>query len=62
MNSINSDFHLLPSCAGCLALSINYTVRNLDQVLKLMEIDLEMGTSEFTARSVYLLGRTQAEL
>lgn len=60
VSNMSSTFHVLPSCAGCLALNINYTVRNLDQALKLVKIDLETGPAEITAQSVYLLGRTEA--
>lgn len=61
MDNFNSDYYLLPSCPGCLVLTINSTVRNVHQLLKLMKMDLEAGPSEITARSLYLMGRSQAE-
>lgn len=57
-----SSFHLLPSCAGCLTLNINSTIKSLDQALKLLKLDLETGLAEITAQSVYLLGRTSRAL
>lgn len=63
VKDIRSDFQLLPSsCAGCFAMKVSTTVSNLDNLLKLMNVTLETVPSEITARSVYLMGRTKAEL
>lgn len=61
VNNFTMEFHLLPSCAGCFAMNIN-TTTNLQQFLKLMQIDVEAGPGEISARSFYLMGRSEAQL
>ncbi|KAF3706878.1 hypothetical protein EXN66_Car000049 [Channa argus] len=53
--NITIAFHLLPSCDGCLVLSINSTAGNIDKMLKL--INFTSTEKEITAYSVYLLAR-----
>ncbi|XP_017285179.1 uncharacterized protein LOC108243931 [Kryptolebias marmoratus] len=51
-----SVFHVLPSCEGCLALSINSTAKNIQNLLKAMKFsDISMA-DEFHIRALYLLG------
>lgn len=56
------EFHLLPSCAGCFAMNINSTATDLHHFLNLMQIDVEAGPGEISARSFYLMGRSEAQL
>lgn len=48
---------MLPSCRGCLVFSGNSTVRNLDVIIKAMNLDMGVSKEEFTCRSLYLMGR-----
>ncbi|XP_067360332.1 uncharacterized protein [Channa argus] len=53
--NVTSAFHLLPSCEGCVLLSINSTARDADNMLKLMNfISTE---KEISAHALYLLAR-----
>ncbi|KAK2830939.1 hypothetical protein Q5P01_018870 [Channa striata] len=53
--NISAVFHLLPSCDGCLVFSVNSTGRNIDQLLKL--VNLTTTEKEIRAYTVYLLAR-----
>uniref|UniRef100_A0A8D0DCM4 Apolipoprotein M n=1 Tax=Sander lucioperca TaxID=283035 RepID=A0A8D0DCM4_SANLU len=52
-----SVFHLLPSCEGCLLLSINATARDLDKFATMMKLNVAVSGEEINIRSLYLLGR-----
>ncbi|KAK1893164.1 Saxitoxin and tetrodotoxin-binding protein 2 [Dissostichus eleginoides] len=56
-NVFSSTFHLLPGCDGCLVLSMNTTARNMDNVVKLLKINITVTAEEVNLRCVYLLGR-----
>ncbi|XP_075306491.1 uncharacterized protein LOC142368246 [Odontesthes bonariensis] len=49
--------HVLPSCDGCLLLSINSTVKNTKKMLEMMKVSTADDADEIRARSLYLLGR-----
>lgn len=53
--NVTSEFHLLPSCNGCIVFSINSTASNISKLLQAMGV----GTAEeeIRTRAVYLLGR-----
>nr|BAR88510.1 tribytltin binding protein type 1 [Takifugu poecilonotus] len=53
--NFTSEFQLLPSCDGCLALIMNTTIKNLDSLLKLMKIDIKPESNDVRALSFYLL-------
>ncbi|XP_031157045.1 uncharacterized protein LOC116050958 isoform X2 [Sander lucioperca] len=52
-----SVFHLLPSCEGCLLLSIKATARDLDKLTTMMKLNVAVSGEEINIRSLYLLGR-----
>ncbi|KAF1382104.1 hypothetical protein PFLUV_G00160980 [Perca fluviatilis] len=52
-----SMFHMLPSCDGCLLMSLNATVRDLDKLATLMKLNVDVSGEEVNIRSLYLLGR-----
>ncbi|KAI4795573.1 hypothetical protein KUCAC02_029797 [Chaenocephalus aceratus] len=56
-NFFSSTFHLLPACDGCLVLSMNTTVQNMDTMLKLLKLNIAVAEEEVNLRSLYLLGR-----
>ncbi|XP_067360415.1 uncharacterized protein [Channa argus] len=53
--NITSAFHLLPSCEGCVLLSINSTARDADKMLRLM--NFITTEKEISAHALYLLAR-----
>ncbi|KAF3706879.1 Saxitoxin and tetrodotoxin-binding protein 1 Precursor [Channa argus] len=53
--NVTSAFHLLPSCEGCVLLSINSTARDADKMLKLM--NFITTEKEISAHALYLLAR-----
>ncbi|KAK2830940.1 hypothetical protein Q5P01_018871 [Channa striata] len=53
--NMTSAVHLLPSCEGCVLLSINTTARDAEKMLKL--IHFNSTEKEITATSLYLLAR-----
>ncbi|XP_033947381.1 uncharacterized protein [Pseudochaenichthys georgianus] len=56
-NFFSSTFHLLPSCDGCLVLSMNTTVQNMDTMLKQLKLNIAVAEEEVNLRCLYLLGR-----
>ncbi|XP_045914859.1 uncharacterized protein LOC123976598 [Micropterus dolomieu] len=54
--NFTSEFHVLPSCQGCLVFSINNTARNLNKIPQLLKIGGTFPEEEVTNRAVYLLG------
>lgn len=52
-----SAFHVLPTCDGCLLLSINSTIKSLDHLLRSMNMSHTFKEQEIHARSLYLMGR-----
>ncbi|XP_038580320.1 uncharacterized protein LOC119906929 isoform X1 [Micropterus salmoides] len=54
--NITSEFHVLPSCQGCLVFSINNTDRNLNKIHQLLKIGGTFPEEEVIIRAVYLLG------
>uniref|UniRef100_A0A3Q2PPC9 Uncharacterized LOC105937794 n=1 Tax=Fundulus heteroclitus TaxID=8078 RepID=A0A3Q2PPC9_FUNHE len=57
--NMTSEFHALPSCDGCMVYMINSTTKNAKHILQLMRLPHEDVPDEFSARSLYLLGRGQ---
>lgn len=57
--NITSEFHVLPSCQGCLVFSINNTARNLNKIPQLLKIGGTFPEEEVIIRAVYLLGRME---
>uniref|UniRef100_A0A8D0DCL9 Uncharacterized protein n=1 Tax=Sander lucioperca TaxID=283035 RepID=A0A8D0DCL9_SANLU len=55
--NITSVFHLLPSCEGCLVMSINATARDLDKFATMMKLNVAVSGEEINSRCLYLLGR-----
>ncbi|XP_070403733.1 saxitoxin and tetrodotoxin-binding protein 1 [Nothobranchius furzeri] len=55
--NINSVFHVLPSCNGCLVFSINSTARHMKELLKLMKIKEAFEDDEIHTQVLYLLSR-----
>ncbi|XP_045914858.1 uncharacterized protein LOC123976597 [Micropterus dolomieu] len=54
--NITSEFHVLPSCQGCLVFSINNTARNLNKIHQLLKVGGTFPEEEVISRAVYLLG------
>ncbi|XP_039676290.1 uncharacterized protein LOC120571417 isoform X1 [Perca fluviatilis] len=52
-----SVFHFLPSCDGCLVMSINATVRDLDKFATMLKLNVDVSGEEVNVRALYLLGR-----
>uniref|UniRef100_A0A8C6MDK9 Uncharacterized protein n=1 Tax=Nothobranchius furzeri TaxID=105023 RepID=A0A8C6MDK9_NOTFU len=55
--NMNSVFHVLPSCNGCLLVSINSTARHVKEFLKIMKIKETFEDDELHVQSLYLLSR-----
>lgn len=55
--NMTSVFHALPSCDGCLVLFGNTTVKNMNKFLEVIDLKVNTDKDEFTARSLYLMGR-----
>ncbi|XP_042362152.1 uncharacterized protein LOC121957580 [Plectropomus leopardus] len=55
--NITSEIHLLPSCDGCMVMSVNSTARNLDKLLQAMKFHSDVTGDEINARALYLSGR-----
>uniref|UniRef100_A0A3Q1IIX9 Apolipoprotein M n=3 Tax=Anabas testudineus TaxID=64144 RepID=A0A3Q1IIX9_ANATE len=53
--NMTSESHVLPSCDGCLVLSMTGYARNINKILNL--INMSSGEEEITARALYLLAR-----
>ncbi|TDH03637.1 hypothetical protein EPR50_G00144010 [Perca flavescens] len=56
-----SVFHFLPTCDGCLVMSINATARDLDKFATMLKLNVDVSGEEVNIRSLYLLG-TEATL
>ncbi|XP_041810712.1 uncharacterized protein LOC121619959 [Chelmon rostratus] len=57
MGNITTEFHLLPSCDGCVVFSGISTARNLEKFLDLVKLDSTNTREQFTTNAVYLMGR-----
>ncbi|XP_037651774.1 uncharacterized protein LOC119503824 isoform X2 [Sebastes umbrosus] len=57
IGNMTSVFHLLPSCDGCLLMSVNNTARNIDKMLQMMKFNVNVTGEEIHARGVYLMAR-----
>ncbi|XP_042362154.1 uncharacterized protein LOC121957581 [Plectropomus leopardus] len=55
--NLTSEFHVLPSCDGCLVMSINCTTKNLDKFLQALKIDSNPTGDEISVRALYLWSR-----
>ncbi|XP_037651772.1 uncharacterized protein LOC119503823 [Sebastes umbrosus] len=55
--NVTSVFHLLPSCDGCLLLSVNSTATNFDKVLQKMKFNVNVTGEEFHAYALCLMAR-----
>ncbi|XP_028453881.1 uncharacterized protein LOC114568466 [Perca flavescens] len=52
-----SVFHFLPTCDGCLGMSIDTTVRDLDKLATMLKLNVDVSGEEVNVRSLYLLVR-----
>lgn len=59
MGNITTEFHLLPSCDGCVVFSGISTARNLEKFLDLVKLDSTNTREQFTTNAVYLMGREE---
>uniref|UniRef100_A0A146ZMV3 Tributyltin binding protein type n=1 Tax=Fundulus heteroclitus TaxID=8078 RepID=A0A146ZMV3_FUNHE len=57
--NMTSEFHVLPSCDGGMVYMMNSTIKNTKNFLQLLRLPHEGVPDEFSARSLYLLGRGQ---
>ncbi|XP_026155816.1 uncharacterized protein LOC113126158 [Mastacembelus armatus] len=57
LGNMSSSLHLLPSCDGCLVLSSNITVRNLNKLLQVMNMTGTVEEGEVTSHGFYLMSR-----
>ncbi|XP_037651779.1 uncharacterized protein LOC119503827 [Sebastes umbrosus] len=55
--NISSVFHLLPTCDGCMLMNINSTVRDLDKILRMMNIISNITGEEVKFHALYLMAR-----
>ncbi|XP_023148870.2 uncharacterized protein LOC111583854 [Amphiprion ocellaris] len=53
---IQTGFHILPTCEGCLVFSVNSTADDIKKILEVFRVENPSDSHEFKARSVYLLG------
>uniref|UniRef100_A0A8C9ZB05 Uncharacterized LOC116064682 n=1 Tax=Sander lucioperca TaxID=283035 RepID=A0A8C9ZB05_SANLU len=59
IGNTTSVFHMLPSCDGCLLMSINTTTRDLDKAATIMKLNVDLPGGELNVHSLYLLGREE---
>ncbi|XP_042362155.1 uncharacterized protein LOC121957582 [Plectropomus leopardus] len=55
--NLTSKFHVLPSSVGCLVMSINSTIRDLDKILDALKIDRTVTGDEIKLQAVYFMCR-----
>uniref|UniRef100_UPI0037E8A229 uncharacterized protein n=1 Tax=Semicossyphus pulcher TaxID=241346 RepID=UPI0037E8A229 len=56
--NVTSTFQSLPTCEGCLALSINSTSINISKLLHVMNLSSTSVGPQFTSFAVYLMANT----
>ncbi|KAM9839064.1 uncharacterized protein ACBR49_017730 [Aulostomus maculatus] len=59
LTNVTSSFHALPACDDCLVLSINCTVKNLLNLLKMMKIKPTAEADEVNAQVIYLFAKKE---
>ncbi|XP_068424940.1 uncharacterized protein [Clinocottus analis] len=55
--NIVSEFHLLPTCEGCLLMSINSTATDLDKLLRAMNINVNITAEKISIQTLYLMAK-----
>uniref|UniRef100_A0A665U2P1 Uncharacterized LOC115051367 n=1 Tax=Echeneis naucrates TaxID=173247 RepID=A0A665U2P1_ECHNA len=55
--NITSNFKVLPSCEGCLVLSVNVTAGDISKLLGLMNITTPITDDELHVQAVYLMAK-----
>ncbi|XP_034016697.1 uncharacterized protein LOC117501842 isoform X1 [Thalassophryne amazonica] len=55
--TIETVFHLLPTCSDCLLFSINTTGTGFDKIQKMLGLPVTVGDEEIHARAFYLMSQ-----
>uniref|UniRef100_A0A3P8SX62 Uncharacterized protein n=1 Tax=Amphiprion percula TaxID=161767 RepID=A0A3P8SX62_AMPPE len=53
----SGDYQVLSSCDGCLLLSVNITLADLQKVLEGLRVEATVDSGEATAHGLYLMGK-----
>ncbi|XP_008296080.1 uncharacterized protein LOC103369203 isoform X2 [Stegastes partitus] len=52
---VSGDYQILPSCEGCLSLSVNYTIADMQNFLERLNVNITVGPGAISSHSLFLM-------